>query len=423
MTVRVASKPGEGATTGDGAVALQREGPLRVLLAIPYYPPVIGGAEIHASRLAAALSRRGHLVQVVTTHAEPMLTGRRWRDPHGVSVTAIGHGIPSSWRPRAYVGAVALQVATHRPRHDVLQLFLPGLHVAAGLAAARMRGTATAVMFGSSLDVPLLRTLPLGRVQLAAIRRWADAVVVLNEEMRRDFNAEGIPESRITWLPCSVDTTSFRESTPDERLAARRELDLDAQDFVVTFVGRLDPAKNLPALVQGMGRLAQGNPHAVLCLVGDGHERSSLEHLAGTVAPSGRVRFLGQRTVDEVARILRASDAFAMTSHSEGIPCALVEAMASGLPSIVHDIPALGQLVMDGVHGLRVPVDDAPALQRALAALATDEIDRRRMGRAAREAVRTQFDVDAVAAAHEAMYRRAMAARQRQEPGSSGAGP
>lgn len=401
----------------------EREAPLRILFAVPFYPPVVGGAEIHASRLAAALSRRGHLVQVVTTHAEPMPNGRHWRDPHGVPVTAIGHRLPTVLRPRAYVGAVALHVAAHRQRHDVLQLFLPGLHVVAGLAAAHMRGTATAVMFGSSLDVPLLRTLALGRVQLAAIRHWADAVVVLNEEMRRDFNAEGISESRITWLPCSVDTTVFREPTADERLAARCDLAFDPHDFVVTFVGRLDPSKNLSVLVRGMGRLAQVNPHAVLCIVGDGSERASLERLAAEVAPRGRVRFLGLQTGDDVARTLRATDAFAMTSHSEGIPCALVEAMASGLPSLVHDIPALGQLVMDGVHGLRVPVDDVPALHRALTVLAADGAGRRRMGRAAREAVRTRFDVDAVAAAHESMYRRALAARCRLQPVSSGVGP
>ncbi|MFP5354187.1 MAG: glycosyltransferase family 4 protein [Gemmatimonadota bacterium] len=391
-----------------GAGSLDARGAMRVLLAIPYYPPVVGGAEVHVSRLAAALSRRGHRVEVLTTYAAPMPRARHWRDTNGVAVTAVGHRLPEAMRPRAYVASVAARVAAPRDPYDVLQLFLPGLHVVSGLAAARLRGTATAVMFGSSLHVPQLRALALGRLQLAAILRWADAVVVLNEEMRQDFRSIGVPDAQIIWLPCSVDTSAFRVPSPEERVAARRALQLADDAFVVTFVGRFDPAKNLAALVRGVGTFARVHPKAVLCLVGDGAERAALEQLATHEAPPACVRFVGQRLGDEVAGILQAADVFAMLSHSEGIPCALVEAMATGLPCLVHDIPALGQLVDDGVHGVRVPVDDAPALQRALSALAGDAATRRRMGMAGREVVRTRFDVDVVAEAHEALYRRAM---------------
>lgn len=398
----------EAGVDAPGARSMNTGGAMRLLLAIPYYPPVVGGAEVHVSRLAAALSRRGHQVEVLTTYAPPMPMARHWRDPNGVAVTSVGLRLPEALRPRAYVASVAARLAAHPNRCDVVQLFLPGLHVAAGLAAARLRGTATAVMFGSSIDVPRLRALALGRMQLAAIRRWADAVVVLNEEMRRDFVECGIPDARITWLPCSVDTATFRLPSPEERSAVRRALQLAEDAFVVTFVGRFDPAKNLAALVRGVGAHARRNPKAALCLVGDGAERATLEQLAAREAPPGCVRFVGQRLEDEVARILQAADVFAMVSHSEGIPCALIEAMATGLPCLVHDIPALGQLVDDGVHGVRVPVDDAPALQQALTALAGDAAWRRRMGLAGRDVVRARFDVAVVAEAHETLYRRAM---------------
>ena len=110
-----------------------------------------------------------------------------------------------------------------------------------------------------------------------------------------------------------------------------------------------------------------------------------------------------------MAHVLQASDLFAMISHSEGIPCALIEAMATGLPCLVHDIPALGQLVTDGVHGVRVAVDDTAGLQRALTLLAGNPGLRRRMGETGREVVRERFDVAVVAEAHERMYRRAIA--------------
>ena len=142
--------------------------PLRVLFCIPYYPPVVGGAEMHVARLAAALSRRAHDVQVLTTHAPPMPRTRHWRDPNGTPVTAVAGALPGVLRPRAYVAEVALRLMRARPRYDVVELFLPGLHVVSGLAAARWRGTASAVMFGGSQDVPHLRSLPKGRWQLGA---------------------------------------------------------------------------------------------------------------------------------------------------------------------------------------------------------------------------------------------------------------
>jgi hypothetical protein len=117
----------------------------------------------------------------------------------------------------------------------VVQLFLPGLHVVAGLTAARWRGTAAAVMFGSSVDVPDLRKLRLGHVQLGAIRRFADAVVVLNEEMRRDFIEEGVTAERITWLPCSVDTETYCIPSTAVRAARRESLQLPQDAFVVAF--------------------------------------------------------------------------------------------------------------------------------------------------------------------------------------------
>lgn len=382
--------------------------PLRILLAIPFYPPVVGGAEMHVSRLAAALARRGHHVHVITTYAPPMQRTRRWRDPNGIAVTSVAHSLPVALRPRAFVFEVAKRIALAIPRYDMVELFLPGLHLPAGLMAARWRGTGSAVMFGGNHEVPRLTTLRRGRWQLAALRQWADRVVVLNEEMRRDVIATGVPVERTTWLPCSVDTSSFSPPDASARRALRERLHLPDDAFVVAFVGRLVPAKNLPALLHGVARYARAGRPIVMCLVGDGPERPALEAIAGE-APAGTVRFLGARQGQDVADVLRASDVFAMLSHSEGIPCALIEAMAVGLPSIVHDIPSLAQLVEHDVHGLRVAVDNPTELQLALESLSSSDVRRRRMGDMARALAVAEYGVDVVAAQHERLYRDAIA--------------
>jgi glycosyltransferase involved in cell wall biosynthesis len=143
----------------------------------------------------------------------------------------------------------------------------------------------------------------------------------------------------------------------------------------------------------------------MLVLVGDGPMRSQLETTAAKlgIAPS-QVLFSGRVDGSTVPRWLMAGDVFTLMSPAEGFSCALAEAMAVGLPSVVSRIPANVQLIDDGVHGYLPPVGDDAAMANALASLFRDPALRARMGCAARQRVVDNYSTGQVADRYEALF-------------------
>ena len=148
-------------------------------------------------------------------------------------------------------------------------------------------------------------------------------------------------------------------------------------------VARLVPQKGLDVLIAALPRLSGAAADWPVTLVGDGPEHTALEQQARDLGVSGRMRCLGFRSDPE--RFLAEAAVFVLPSRFEGMPNALLEAMAAGLAVIVTDAsPGPLEMVEPGVSGLVVPSDDPAALAKAMDALASDPERCRRMGAAAR---------------------------------------
>ncbi|HQW37257.1 MAG TPA: glycosyltransferase, partial [Usitatibacteraceae bacterium] len=127
-----------------------------------------------------------------------------------------------------------------------------------------------------------------------------------------------------------------------------------------------------------------------LVVVGDGPQREALELLAGQLGIAERVRFAGNQA--DVAPWLQAFDLFCLPSYAnEGVPQALMQAMASGLPVISTPVGSIAEIVEDGVSGVLVPPEDANALRAAIESLLADGSRRARLATAAREAALRRF--------------------------------
>jgi hypothetical protein len=120
-----------------------------------------------------------------------------------------------------------------------------------------------------------------------------------------------------------------------------------------------------------------------------------LEDLARERGLDRKIAFLGVRP--DVPRVLRAASAFVLPSAQEGMSNALLEAFAAGAPIVATDIPGNHDMVRDGVEGLLVPADDAPALERALERILADKSLARRLGDAARARAEGEYGLDQVA--------------------------
>jgi glycosyltransferase involved in cell wall biosynthesis len=171
----------------------------------------------------------------------------------------------------------------------------------------------------------------LGRGKLALLGRASHAVVAVSRSVYRTAARAGIPEAKLRTVPNGVDTSYFCPPDGEARCHARAELGYEPDDFVFCWVGRLDPIKGLSQLLDAWGRVEHLRPRARLLIVGDGEDRSTAEELVRRYPRS--VRRLSFQ--ENVRPVYHASDAFLMTSFSEGLSCTLLEAMASGLPVVV----------------------------------------------------------------------------------------
>jgi colanic acid/amylovoran biosynthesis glycosyltransferase len=244
----------------------------------------------------------------------------------------------------------------------------------------------------------------LGRRYLRPVFDHVDLVLAMSDDMRRDVCALGCPEEKVLVHFLGCDTVRFqgmaREHSPGEAP-------------VVLCVGRLDVQKGQDLVLRALRLLERRGREFRVVIVGDGPLRPTLDQLVADFEWHDRVTFAGhvRHGSDEFLEHLRRADLFAHPSVTvdglkEGIPGAIVEAMASGLPVVATWHAGIPAVIDHDRHGLLVPERDLEALAEALEALLDDQALRERLGAAAAERARDELDLVARTAALERIYAR-----------------
>jgi glycosyltransferase involved in cell wall biosynthesis len=205
--------------------------------------------------------------------------------------------------------------------------------------------------------------------------------------------------SRLTVIPNGIDPGPIDAAEPIERAS----IGLPDSGHLALFVGRLDPQKGLPDLLKAAERVIARRPDWHLALAGDGPDRPWLLHVIKDRSALGdRVRWLGRR--DDVPGLLKAADLLVLPSLWEGMPNAVLEAMAARRAVVGTAVEGTEDLVVSGQTGWLVPPRDPAALAYALEEAAADPDRLRRYGEAARLRVEGEFSLDAVVAAYERLW-------------------
>jgi glycosyltransferase involved in cell wall biosynthesis len=229
-----------------------------------------------------------------------------------------------------------------------------------------------------------------------------DRVVAVGRAVRRALvDNEGLPGSRVQVIYNGISCAPFAHAA-GSRETVRGELRLAPDDFVACQVGRLEPIKDHATAMRALARVLTRRPDARLVLVGDGPEKGRLQELAGRLGVSSHVRFLGMR--HDVPRVLAAADLLLLTSTSEGIPLALIEGMAAGLPVVSTNVGGVPEVVVHETTGLLAPAGDEAALAGGILRLAQDASLRRQMGEHGRQRAQTTFSEDRMYAGYRALY-------------------
>lgn len=225
------------------------------------------------------------------------------------------------------------------------------------------------------------RTRWYSRLDRLALRRF-DRVLAVSGPIRERLIASGVKPGRVQVVHNGIDVPP----APASRDLLRTELGITPNDFVVGTVGRLSPEKGHRDLLRA---LALGPSELRLVLVGDGPERPGLEGMARTLGLDGRVTFLGLR--HDVERLHPAFDLFALPSHTEGSPTALLEAFAYGTPVVATRVGAVPDMLRDEVEGVLVPPHSPALLAEALGKLFASAPLRQTMAERAKHRYETEF--------------------------------
>ncbi len=185
---------------------------------------------------------------------------------------------------------------------------------------------------------------------------------------------------RFEFIPTWVDTTVFHPLSGSDTFKAsdrtdlRRRLGVDTAARMLVFVGRLDNQKDPLLLLQAFARVLERNQALHLLMIGDGNLRARVEEAAMQGVLRGKVTLMGVRPAAEIADVLRVCDLFVLSSAYEGMPIAVLEALASGVPVVTTDVGEVRRVVRDGITGrvsvARTAEAFADALELALQELA-----------------------------------------------------
>jgi glycosyltransferase involved in cell wall biosynthesis len=240
------------------------------------------------------------------------------------------------------------------------------------------------------------------RVNRLAINRLTHRFIAVSQDIAQRLERyEGIPRDRIEVIYNGVAPAEPLEASAREAL--RATLGVRPDEILVGTVGRLDPIKNLPMLIEALRQVGATYPGVRGLIVGDGPQRSETARRLGEAGLSDRVIMTGHR--DDACLLLPCMDVFVLASLSEGTSVALLEAMSAAVPPVVTAVGGNPELVEDGRCGWVVPSGNAGALAAALTQAADDPQLRLARGLAAQRRFTRRFTLSMMIDAYRALYR------------------
>jgi glycosyltransferase involved in cell wall biosynthesis len=256
------------------------------------------------------------------------------------------------------------------------------------------------------------RRLKLKAVQLIdrLTARWACHFIAVSEPTRAaNCRALGIPPEKVTVIYRGRDPLSFLTVSFQAKYYQRLALGLPLEAPVLLNVARLLQRKGQNELIQAMPLVLQKFPHAQLLIAGEGHDRPMLEATIKKLGLAKAVRLLGRR--DDIPELLHVADLFVFPSYYEGHPGSLVEAMLAARPIVASDIPVHREAIVDRETGRLVSARNPQAIAQGVIWMLDHSIEAERMGIQAQQTALERFQIDRIAAQHEALYERVVSSQ------------
>ncbi|MBI3566393.1 MAG: glycosyltransferase family 4 protein [Elusimicrobia bacterium] len=254
---------------------------------------------------------------------------------------------------------------------------------------------------------PWVKRLYVALERLCA--RFTTRLVFVSQSNARYAEAHGLGRAEgATIIRSGVRLADFPARVDADAL--KMTAGIGRHKLLVVSIGNLKPQKNAGDFVAAAAKAAAKVPDARFVFLGDGPQKTALQAKALALGLGDKLTFLGWRR--DGPQWLAAADAFALTSLWEGLPRALVEAMHTGLPSVCYATDGVTDVLVDGQNGFLVEPGDVDGFAEKLVGLLTDADLRRRLGARAAASIGSEFDIDGMVRAQEALYERLLDERR-----------
>lgn len=368
------------------------------------YNPIWGGAENQAMSLLVPLTRVNPNHFVVTRRFSNQHPAREVMDTYTVfrvfsaGGDRIGHLL--------FAVSALLLLWERRRSFDILHVHGSVGMGLIGLLIARLLGKKMVIKLSEDKKIVRIDQTWFGPYLLLFLR-GIDKIVCISGKIHENVVDIGVSPTKVASIPNGVDTHKF--FPVKDKTECRRTLDLPCDAFITVFTGRLVRRKGLDILLRSWVQVVHRVPRCLLLVVGsDAHQRDGISGAARQFVEenslNSQVCFLGAQ--ENVAAYLKCSDLFIFPARDEGegLPNALLEAMACGLPVIASDIRANRGIIEDKKNGLLYPTEEFEALTAAILMLNHDASMRQALGENAHRTIREKYTIETVAAEYGKLY-------------------
>jgi len=325
----------------------------------------------------------------------------------GVTARCLGTGSPLDLR-----WALRLRRLLEAGRHDVLHVHSPTPAAVSRLLARTLPAARRpAIVYTEHNHWPMYRKVT--RLVNRVTYGLNDAVLAVSADARDSVSPRH--RGRVEVVHHGIDVAAVR-AQPADRAELRAELGVAPGEVLVATVANLRREKAYPDLLAAARQVLDAGLAVRFVAVGQGPLEAEIADLHARLGLGSHFTLLGYRS--DVLRILGAADVFALASVHEGLPVAVMEALALGLPVVATAVGGLPEAVTDGVEGLLVPAGRPDLLAAALSRVVSDPDLRLRLSAAARRGAE-RFDAGRSTARVEAVYREVAAGRSVSREGES----
>lgn len=359
-----------------------------------------GGAEILQSTLAASIDRERFDWHVITLRPPADTLPR-------VEVELRDMGVPLNVlnQKKVYDLRAVLRLNRYIRRHkiDIIHTHLEGADIVGGVAGLLARKPVVSTVHLSHNDI--VGSSAAHKLLLKVTARWlCRRIAVVAENMREETASWlGVPLSKVVSIPNGVDTSRFQISPGFDRPAIKRTLaGGDGNYPLVINVARLFPQKSQEYLIKAARIVLASAPEARFAIVGTGPRQAEIAALIHDEGLDDKMFLAGRR--DDVPDVLAAADLFALSSMQEGLPVALLEALAAACPVVSTDVGGVSEIIRHNVTGLLVPPANPEAMAAAIIEMLADPERARTLAANGQELVQREYSMQAWGRKWQALY-------------------